>query len=73
MEKIYIKNMVCNRCIMVVKTELEKMGIKPLLVDLGEVTLENELPAEQKQAVDNKLQEFGFAVIDDKKAGSSKR
>lgn len=60
--------MVCNRCIMVVKAELEKMGIKPLMVDLGEVTLENDLHVEQKQAVDNKLQEFGFAVIDDKKS-----
>ncbi|HPK05051.1 MAG TPA: AraC family transcriptional regulator, partial [Bacteroidales bacterium] len=37
--RIYIKNMVCNRCIMVVRNELEKIGYKPLSVTLGEVEL----------------------------------
>jgi len=35
--------MVCNRCIMVVRSELEKAGFNPLHVGLGEVELEGEL------------------------------
>jgi hypothetical protein len=27
--KLYIRNMVCNRCIMVVQSELEKLGYQP--------------------------------------------
>ena len=29
---LYIKNMVCNRCIMVVKDRLEALGLHPLSV-----------------------------------------
>ena len=36
MEKLYIKNMVCNRCKMVVKSELEKLGLLLLHVELGD-------------------------------------
>jgi len=28
--RLYIKNMVCNRCILVVKDQLEKLGIQIL-------------------------------------------
>ena len=68
MEKLYIKNMVCNRCKMVVKSELEKMGFIPLQISLGEVVMKDELSAEEKKTVDFKLQEFGFSVIDDRKS-----
>ncbi|RYG12183.1 MAG: AraC family transcriptional regulator, partial [Chitinophagaceae bacterium] len=39
--KLYIKNMVCDRCKMVVKTELQKLGFSPISVKLGEVDLAN--------------------------------
>jgi len=68
MEKLYIKNMVCNRCKMVVKAELEKIGIVPLSVDLGEVVVEKDISDDQKKLIDIKLQEFGFALIDDRKS-----
>ena len=35
--KLYIKNMVCIRCKMVVKAELEKLGIEYILIELGQV------------------------------------
>ena len=35
--KLYIKNMVCIRCKMVVKKELEKLGLLYNSVELGEV------------------------------------
>jgi hypothetical protein len=36
---LYIKNMVCNRCIMVVRHEFEKAGFKPWDVKMWEVEL----------------------------------
>ena len=34
--------MVCNRCKMVVKTELETLGLNPIVVDLGEVEIKED-------------------------------
>lgn len=61
-----IKNMVCNRCKWVVKTELEKLGHEVMVVNLGEVELKNEASASQLQHIEKKLEEFGFELISDK-------
>ncbi|MFT3993556.1 MAG: AraC family transcriptional regulator [Dysgonomonas sp.] len=66
-KKIYIKNMVCNRCIMVVQAELSKLDIIPLSVELGEVSLQKELTSEQKKQLAIRLEELGFALIDDRR------
>jgi AraC-like DNA-binding protein len=66
--KIYIKNMVCNRCIMVVKSELEKLGFTPLSIVLGEVEIYENLEDYQKSIINRHLQSFGFELIDDKKS-----
>ena len=34
--------MVCNRCKMVVKSELEKLGLHPIDIELGEVEIKEE-------------------------------
>ncbi len=60
--------MVCNRCIMVVRNELEKIGYKPLSVTLGEVELGQEINETDKQKINAHLQTFGFELIDDKKS-----
>ncbi|HCM75609.1 MAG TPA: AraC family transcriptional regulator, partial [Cytophagales bacterium] len=39
MTTLYIKNMVCNRCVMVVKQALEALNLNPERVSLGEVQL----------------------------------
>jgi len=65
---LYIKNMVCNRCKMVVKAELEKLGINPQKVELGEVTIDNDLDAQQKEQLELILNDLGFELIDDKKS-----
>ncbi len=59
-EKLYIKNMVCDRCKMVVKSELEKLGLTPLNIDLGEVILEKPLDEHQKLLIENALAPLGF-------------
>lgn len=59
--------MVCNRCILVVQNELEKLDFKIKNIRLGEVTLENDLTSEDKQKIENVFEPLGFEVIDDKK------
>lgn len=66
---IFIKNMVCNRCITAVQQVFEKAGLVPEKVTLGEVTLKNEtLPEEKLKQLDSELLSLGFERIDDRKA-----
>lgn len=60
--------MVCNRCKMVVQAELERLGFKPLVMELGEVTLDRDLSDVEKGKIDDHLQQFGFALIDNRKS-----
>lgn len=60
--------MVCSRCKMVVRTELEKLGLHPVSVELGEVMiLESNIENVFNDLVGN-LQNLGFYIIDDKKS-----
>ena len=60
--------MVCNRCKMVVKSELEKVGLHPLQIELGEVEiLENDITLIKHQLLKN-FQDVGFDIIDDVKS-----
>jgi AraC family transcriptional regulator len=69
MTTLYIKNMVCNRCIMVVDQELQRLGLHPKKVTLGEVVVEEDaLSPEQLDKLDVSLSKFGFERIDDRKA-----
>lgn len=66
--KLYIKNMVCSRCKMVVKSELERLGLHPMLVELGEVDLQENSIDDVKPRLLHNLQSLGFDLIDDKKS-----
>ena len=66
--KLFIKNMVCNRCIMVIKSELEKLGYQPITITLGEVLLSKDLIDEEKAVLNKHLKTLGFEIIDDKKS-----
>lgn len=56
--------MVCNRCILVVKQELNKLNIKSSNVTLGEVELAHEIPELHLQELTQNLAALGFEVID---------
>ena len=38
--KLFIKNMACESCKIVVKEELEKLGLHPKIVELGEAEIQ---------------------------------
>ena len=64
--KLYIKNMVCNRCEMAVQLELEKMQIPILSMQLGEVEISRNLREIEKRTLAKNLNELGFELLDDK-------
>jgi len=65
---LYIKNMVCNRCITAVKQILNETNIGYQSVSLGEVLLAETPSDKQMDLLRTKLTETGFQLLDDDKA-----
>ena len=65
---IYIKNMVCNRCVAAVVQLLEQVGIQYQAVQLGEVLLKEMPSAEQLAQLRAALDRMGFSLLDDSKS-----
>lgn len=68
MNKLKIKNMVCDRCIMVVGQVFDKVQIPVSEVVLGEVTLVYPITEQQKEVLDKELKEVGFEIIETRKS-----
>lgn len=59
--------MVCERCKMVVRSELEKLDLHPISVELGEVEIqENDIDTKKEDLLIH-LRPLGFDLIDTKK------
>ena len=65
--RLYIKYMVSLRCKLIVKAELEKVGIKHGVIDLGVVELQEEITEEQREKLQVNLKKWGLELLDDKK------
>ncbi len=65
--KLYIKNMVCIRCKMVVKSELEKLGLRFDTIELGEVEIVDKASKEQLDSLSEALKLTGLELMDDNK------
>jgi len=66
--KIYIQNMVCIRCKMVVKAELEKLKLHYTTVELGEAEVMEQPTPEQLNKLNGELRKSGLELIDDKRS-----
>ena len=66
--KLFIKYMVSIRCKMLVKAELEKLGLHYRVVDLGEVDIEEDITPEQHDLLKTALLRSGLDLMDDKKS-----
>ena len=62
-----IKNMVCDRCVMVVRTELERFGCRVVSVRLGEAEIVGELSSERKAELAARLEALGFELLEDRR------
>ena len=65
---VFIKNMVCSRCKMIVESEFQRLGMSPISVDLGEIVLDKIPMPEQLMDLDKALKQYGFERIDDRKS-----
>ena len=65
--KLYIKNMVSLRCIMVVKSELEKLELHYNSVDLCEADIIEDITPEQREILAIALKKTGLELMGDKK------
>lgn len=59
--------MVCNRCIMLVRTILKKEGIEPLSVKLGDVELKEPPTMQQLDKINKEMIAAGFEILTDQK------
>lgn len=60
--------MVCIRCQMVVKAELEKLGMRYVYVNIGETDIIGKLSSTQLAQLDIELRKSGLQLMDDKKS-----
>ncbi len=65
---IHIKNMVCNRCILVVSSIFHEAGIHNANIQMGNAILEESISSEIIGQIDLKLREVGFEIINDSKS-----
>lgn len=59
--------MVCNRCLLVVRQQIEDMHLEVEKITLGEVIISQKLNPSQLHILGSKLMEKGFEILDDKK------
>jgi transcriptional regulator GlxA family with amidase domain len=65
---LYVRNMVCDRCIRVVSEELKRLKLDVRNVTLGEVVVAGMASILPMQRISNVLEENGFELIEDRKA-----
>lgn len=66
--KLYVKNMVCHRCILAVEDILKDEAIPFHKVIFGEIHLCNELTQAQKLQLEKRFESIGFALIENRNA-----
>ena len=66
--KLYIKYMVSLRCKMLVKDELDKLGIRYISIELGMVEILEDITKEQREQLSVILLRSGLELLDDKKS-----
>lgn len=70
--KIYIKNMVCDRCCLVVANILDSLGLNYVSIDLGEVDFVDHygeyLSSDVLDSLSKKLEDLGFTILNDNKS-----
>ena len=60
--------MVCNRCMVMVKSELEKLGLTPVSVEIGESTIREDCIYSVREQLNINLNSLGLAIIDYRKS-----
>ena len=70
---LYIRNMVCNRCIKVVGEELHKLGLDVRSIGLGVAVVGGNVEDPLLRKIRTSLEENGFELIEDKRIKTIER
>ncbi|MCH7399394.1 AraC family transcriptional regulator [Belliella sp. DSM 107340] len=62
--KIYVKNMACESCKLVVKEALEELDIEVEKVDLGEIDTKEDVSDEDKKKLNDKIKKVGLELLE---------
>lgn len=65
---LYIKNMVCIRCKMVVSAELAHLGLHYTNINLGQADITGDISSAQHEQIRADLLRSGLELLDDKKS-----
>lgn len=63
---LHVKNMVCQRCILMVEHLLSSLQIAHARVSMGRITLVQEPGSEQQQKLKSSLQQVGLEIIENR-------
>lgn len=66
--RLYIKYMVSLRCKMLVKEELNKLGLNYVIVELGMIEILENITKEQRELLKKNLLISGLVLLDDEKS-----
>jgi AraC-like DNA-binding protein len=66
--RLYIKYMVSNRCKLLVRKELNRLGLSIIQLKLGQVDIKEKLSDQQYKQLKTGLAKSGLELIDDRKA-----
>ncbi|MBK6905534.1 MAG: helix-turn-helix transcriptional regulator [Saprospirales bacterium] len=64
--KIYVKNMACESCKIVVKDALDELGISLVKVELGEIETKEDLTDNEKKSLNRKINKAGLELLEKK-------
>lgn len=64
--KIYIRNMACESCKVVVRNALEELDISPVKVELGEIETKDDVSDEDKKELNSKIKKAGLELLEKK-------
>lgn len=61
--KLYIRNMACESCKVLVKEELEKLKLHPLTVELGEAEIKEKIPERKQEQFAAAIKKAGLELV----------
>lgn len=64
--KIFIRNMACQSCKVVVREALEKLKLHPIKVELGEAEIKETLNSDQKKELNTIIRKVGLEIVENK-------
>jgi AraC-like DNA-binding protein/copper chaperone CopZ len=64
--KIYVKNMACESCVLVVREALDELNIVTVKVELGEIETKGDVSDDQKLKLNHTIKKVGLELLEKK-------